>query len=28
MRDQGLYKPDFDWRSGFTLDFINKRRGL
>ncbi len=28
MRDEGLYKPDFDWRSAFTLDFINKRRGL
>lgn len=28
MRDEGLYKPDFDWRSAFTLDFVNKRRGL
>jgi len=28
MRDEGLYKPDLDWRSAFTLDFVNKRRGL
>lgn len=28
MRDEGLYKADLDWRSGFTLDFINKRRGM
>jgi hypothetical protein len=28
MRDEGLYKPDFNWRSAFTLDFVNKRFGL
>ena len=28
MRDEGLYKADFNWRSAFTLDFVNKRFGL
>ena len=28
MVQAGLYKPDLDWKSTYSLDFVNKKYGM
>ncbi|MBV8913950.1 MAG: ABC transporter substrate-binding protein, partial [Acetobacteraceae bacterium] len=28
MQQQGLYKPDLDWKKAYTLRFVNKGVGV